>query len=140
MNKFVVLRLGDDLIYLGELHTALQMFRGSIHLPELEKIPVFTEYHEDLQSLNRDWKTLHRFVRSQQCFDVRDKAFGVLGLVLERFRFYPDYSMNCGDILFHILQIQMRDNFTTMPENLENDRGQQVNLGSMDGIEITAML
>ena len=51
------------------------------------------EWHYRLPSL----------ARSKQCSEVRDRAFGMLGLVKEPYQFRPDYVMSCEEVLFEIV-------------------------------------
>ena len=53
------------------------------------------------------WRDVICLTEDKQYLDVRDKAFGMLGLVLEPFRFYPDYSMSPQDVLVKILEQEL---------------------------------
>lgn len=53
------------------------------------------------------WMDVKGLAEDKQCFDVRDKAFGLLSLVLEPFQFFPDYSMSPQDVLLEILKQEL---------------------------------
>jgi hypothetical protein len=54
--------------------------------------PLFTSRSE--RTLKPFWRDVRDFAREKSCFNVRDKAFGILGLVGPECRFYPDYSFD----------------------------------------------
>jgi hypothetical protein len=45
-----------------------------------------------LMANEHTWQSIINVVTFNQCTDLRDKAYGTLGLLSERFRIYPDYS------------------------------------------------
>lgn len=53
--------------------------------------------------LKGNWPWIQTIVPRRDCSDVRDKVFGVLGLLPEELRFYPDYTFESEDVLFEIL-------------------------------------
>lgn len=53
------------------------------------------------------WAASARMVECLECSDLRDRVFGILGILDPRLRFYPDYSMQPQDILLRILAQEM---------------------------------
>jgi hypothetical protein len=53
-----------------------------------------------------DWGTVYLFAKKRACTDVRERVFGMMGLVLEPLHFYPDYTMRLHDVLLMMLRRQ----------------------------------
>jgi hypothetical protein len=53
-----------------------------------------------------DWYNISWLVQNTQCFDPRDRAYGVMGLMPEALRFYPDYSLSAQQVLLKLIRVQ----------------------------------
>jgi hypothetical protein len=53
------------------------------------------------------WWHAYRLAVEQECYDERDKAFGMLGLVHSDCYFHTDYSMTPQDILLSIIRAEI---------------------------------
>jgi hypothetical protein len=53
------------------------------------------------------WLHVYHLAVKQECYDERDKAFGMLGLINPDCQFHPDYSMTYQDIYFAIIRAEI---------------------------------
>jgi len=56
---------------------------------------------------NEDWSPLSHLVRGTECSNIRDRVFGMMGMLKPSLRVFPDYSMHPQDILLQLLTKQI---------------------------------
>lgn len=113
LSRKISIHLGHKTMRAGHFFRALARifdFTNIKHLaidhPFFKGLGFYSLTHSDDKKTG-SWMDVKRLAEDKQCFDVRDKAFGLLGLVLEPFRFFPDYSMSPQDVLLQILKQEL---------------------------------
>lgn len=74
-------------------------------------------YSELTHELVWDWYTVLGIIVSSQCTNTKDKAYGVLGLLPERLRVFPDYNLELGEIVFALMRLQVAERIAIMNRN-----------------------
>jgi hypothetical protein len=59
------------------------------------------------RELNLDWSSVWHLVSGTECLNLRDRAFGMMGMLKPSLRVFPDYSMQPQDILLKLLTKQV---------------------------------
>jgi hypothetical protein len=61
-----------------------------------------------------NWASAWQFITGSECTDMRDKAFAILGLLPERLRIYPDYSLEGHEVVFELTRVQIADRLSLL--------------------------
>lgn len=130
--------LGRDRVFLRLGHKTLHLtskVRPAYKNAIIECLRKITNVYYGGRHLDQEWWPLgpeptwyhvYSLATMQECYNIRDKAFGMLGLVDPSCRFHPDYTMTLQNILLSILRAEC--------PNLDNDEG-----AAWPDIEMTAL-
>jgi len=74
---------------------------------------MLAHYQED-QDYN--WCSVFALVLASECADMRNKVFAIQGLLPERLRFYPEYTLEGHEIVFKAARIHVADRLMVLSQ------------------------
>ncbi|KAF2630984.1 hypothetical protein BU25DRAFT_221793 [Macroventuria anomochaeta] len=117
---------------LGKLRNANRVFAcssptftDSLVIRLLRTSKLFSMAHEDFELFDfwgeRNWYSLSPSSATSQCTDIRDKVYGIQGLLPERLRFYPNYEVECHEVVFELVRKQVADRLAILDRQCSED-------------------
>jgi len=67
----------------------------------------------------KSWDNVQDLIQGTECSNVRDRVFGMMGMIQPSLRVFPDYSMHPQDILLELLNKQIAVIADSQPSSLD---------------------
>jgi len=67
----------------------------------------------------KSWDNVQDLIRGTECSNVRDRVFGMMGMIHPSLRVFPDYSMHPQDILLELLNKQITVIAQSQPPSMD---------------------